>query len=64
MKLAVLVCFAFISALNAKIIPTLYNSISEFKSDNPNATVIEMLSYDHELDGSRSYSIGHRQTGS
>lgn len=45
------------------IIPTLIDSIDDFKASHPGATLVELDIYDHILDGSRSYSLGSRQTG-
>lgn len=48
---------------SAKIAVTVFNSIEEFKVTNPKAKLIEMDLYVHQLDDSRSYTAGARQTG-
>lgn len=45
------------------VVSKIYNSIEEFKAKHPDVKTIKMTAEDHELDGSRSYSLGARQTG-
>lgn len=56
----------FVSAVTltaSEFVSTVYNSIEEFKAINPDAKIIQMTAQDHAVDGSRSYSLGSRQTG-
>lgn len=59
----VLAVFVATSSSSGDIGVTVYNSIEEYKTLNPNGRLIEMQAYDHEIDASRSYSVGARQTG-
>lgn len=43
--------------------PTVYNSIEDFKTKNPDSELIPMKTHFSSLDDSRSYSLGKRQTG-
>lgn len=52
----------FVASSSASVIKV-YRSIDEFKALYPDAELIEMDMMEHELDDSRSYSIGRRQTG-
>jgi hypothetical protein len=45
------------------IMPTLYNSIVEFKRMNPETKLIKMKVVDFGPSASRTYYIGQRQTG-
>lgn len=53
----------FVTFSTGKLISKVYNSIDEFKAKNPGVKLIKMDVFDHELDGSRTYSLGARQTG-
>jgi hypothetical protein len=53
-----LICFAH---SNGKIIQTTFQSIEDFRAQNPNVKLIEMQVND--VNDSRSYSLGVRQTG-
>jgi hypothetical protein len=52
-----------VSFSNAKIAVTIYNSLDEFKATNPGVKVTKLQAYDHQVDASRTYSVGGRQTG-
>lgn len=58
-----LIALLLVSFSSGNVIKKSFESIDEFVKLNPNAKLIEMDAYDHELDGSRSYSLGKRQTG-
>lgn len=52
-----------VSVSTGNAIAKVYNSIDEFKLIHPEVKLIKLIAEDHEVDGSRSYSLGHRQTG-
>lgn len=54
---------ALVSMSAGEVITTVYNSVEEFRAKNPGAKLIAMDVDVHELDASRSYSLGKRQTG-
>ena len=64
MKLILGFVLLFLVSLSLATVPvTVYNSLEQFKTDNPDANIIELDAYDHQVDDSRSYSVGARQTG-
>lgn len=56
-------CGVFNSSFGNKIDVLTINSIEEFKKQNPDVQLVELVAYDHHLDLSRTYSLGQRQTG-
>lgn len=50
------------TAANSKVI-TVYKNIEEFTVLHPDVKLVQLIAEDHEVDGSRSYSLGARQTG-
>lgn len=63
MKLiCLLAVFLLVAAVDGKFVKV-YNNIDDFRQRNPEATLIKLDFEDHELDASRSYSLGRRQTG-
>ena len=64
MKIVLLLTLlAFASTSTGKAIVKVYNSIEDFKILFPDAKLIPLIAEDLEIDDSRNYSIGHRQTG-
>lgn len=64
MKLSVGFSLLFLASLSSADIPvTVYDSLEQFKETHPGVELIEMDAYDHQVDASRSYSVGARQTG-
>lgn len=64
MKLFVaLSCLLLASIAAGNPIVKTYNSIDDFMAKNQGAKLIKMEAVDHEIDGSRSYAVGGRQTG-
>lgn len=64
MKLILGFVLLLIVTLSLATVPvTVHNSLEQFKADNPDANIIELDAYDHQVDDSRSYSVGARQTG-
>lgn len=51
-----------VAAVDGKAVEV-YNNITEFKQRNPDTKLIKLDFEDHEIDASRSYSLGGRQTG-
>lgn len=57
------ILLALLSVAVSNPIVKTYSSIDEFKAKNPGVKLIEMDAYDHQIDASRTYSLGSRQTG-
>lgn len=53
----------FVSISTGNAITKVYSSVEEFKVKHPDVKLIKLIAEDHEVDGSRSYSLGSRQTG-
>lgn len=56
-------CLLLASIAAGNPIVKAYNSIDDFMAKNQGVKLIKMVATDHEIDGSRSYAVGGRQTG-
>lgn len=64
MKIVLLLTLlALASTSTGKAIVKVYNSIEDYRVEHPDANLIPLIAEDLEIDGSRNYSIGRRQTG-
>lgn len=58
-----LALLVFASSSSGNAITKVYNSIEEFTVQHPDVKLIKLTAEDFEVDGTRSYSLGSRQTG-
>lgn len=63
MKILLAFSLLLLASFSYSKVITVYKSVDEFTLLYPDVKLIELVAEDHELDGSRSYSLGARQTG-